>query len=272
MGAGEGHSRVGPLPGGLTERIERAVEVLRRHPVRLAYLFGSAAREPSRAGDVDIAVLPGEGFSYAELYADLSLALGTDRLDLVDLRLAPVYLQVEIISQGRCLLASSEEERARFEAGRMAQWLEERANLAKLLGEGRGMELRPEFVARAMAELERVAQELEKYVGTTADEMRASLSLRWTIERGLLAGLTLIFPRRGAHPEAGLREGGGDIRGAPLGTEGAGVISDELYKSLRGAGGFRNVLVHEYVEVDLEEVASVLDKGPRFSGGSGRRS
>ncbi|MEM2676082.1 MAG: HepT-like ribonuclease domain-containing protein [Candidatus Bathyarchaeia archaeon] len=31
----------------------------------------------------------------------------------------------------------------------------------------------------------------------------------------------------------------------------AGVILQSLYQQLKGAGGFRNVLVHEYLEVDL---------------------
>jgi uncharacterized protein YutE (UPF0331/DUF86 family) len=43
---------------------------------------------------------------------------------------------------------------------------------------------------------------------------------------------------------------------------GAGVISQALYASLRGAGGFRNVLVHEYVRIDLEHVLEALRKAP----------
>ena len=40
------------------------------------------------------------------------------------------------------------------------------------------------------------------------------------------------------------------------------MISEDLYRRLRGAGGFRNILVHEYVEIDLNEVAEVLRKAP----------
>lgn len=42
----------------------------------------------------------------------------------------------------------------------------------------------------------------------------------------------------------------------------AGVISRSLYRRLRGAGGFRNVLVHEYLQIDLERVARFLSKAP----------
>jgi uncharacterized protein YutE (UPF0331/DUF86 family) len=43
---------------------------------------------------------------------------------------------------------------------------------------------------------------------------------------------------------------------------GAGVISQALYASLRGTGGLRNVLVHEYVRIDLEHVLEALRKAP----------
>jgi len=40
------------------------------------------------------------------------------------------------------------------------------------------------------------------------------------------------------------------------------VISPSLYKQLRGAGGFRNVLVHEYLQIDLSRVVRFLKKAP----------
>ncbi|HIE08228.1 MAG TPA: nucleotidyltransferase domain-containing protein [Armatimonadetes bacterium] len=110
MGVKERYAHLPPLPDDIRERLSRLGEVLRRHPVRLAYLFGSASRNLSGSADIDIAVLPGRGFSFRALYADLSLALGTDRLDLVDLRVAPPHLQAEIIATGRCILIQSEGE------------------------------------------------------------------------------------------------------------------------------------------------------------------
>lgn len=40
-----------------------------------------------------------------------------------------------------------------------------------------------------------------------------------------------------------------------------GVISPELREKLRGLGGFRNILVHEYVDVDLGRVHRFLQEG-----------
>lgn len=89
MGVRERYARQPPLPPDVIQRLGVLEALFRRYPVRLVYLFGSIARGDPRAADVDLAVLPEEDLSLPQLYADLSLALGTDRLDLVDLRSAP---------------------------------------------------------------------------------------------------------------------------------------------------------------------------------------
>ncbi|MDW8354403.1 MAG: DUF86 domain-containing protein [Bryobacterales bacterium] len=261
MSVAEKYRNLPPLPRDLPERLARLPEVLERHPVRLAYLFGSAVHAPERSEDVDVAVLADEGFSYGELFADLSEELGSERLDLVDLRLAPPYLVAEILERGRPILSRSEEERLRFEHGKRSQWRESCWRVSTERGAG-FVDIRPEFLEQAGAELGRVAQELEKYQRITEEDIAANLSLRWTVERGLLAGLTLIFQmadhilaraydRTPARYEELLAE-----------LHSAGVISEELYRGLRGAGGFRNVLVHEYVAIDFERLVTTLHQAP----------
>lgn len=44
--------------------------------------------------------------------------------------------------------------------------------------------------------------------------------------------------------------------------EACGVVSDELRHQLAGAGGFRNILVHEYAKIDVSEVAAALPEAP----------
>ena len=55
------------------------------------------------------------------------------------------------------------------------------------------MTLRREWVQQALSELERTALELAKYRRHDHASLQYDLSLRWTVERGLLAGLSLIF-------------------------------------------------------------------------------
>jgi len=115
MGVRERYARRPPMPPDVIQRLAGLEALFRRHPVRLAYLFGSIARGDPCAADVDLAVLPEEDLSLPQLYADLSLALGTDRLDLVALRSAPPGSAPPGLQPRRCLFARSEVERQTFE-------------------------------------------------------------------------------------------------------------------------------------------------------------
>lgn len=94
----------------------------RRPEVRFAYLFGSRARGDGNArSDVDVAVLT-EGvdpkaYAYGyrvELWSDLALHLGTERLDVVDLREAPPFLRHQVLRDGIVILSRDEPARNRF--------------------------------------------------------------------------------------------------------------------------------------------------------------
>lgn len=116
------------------------------------------------------------------------------------------------------------------------------------------MVLRKEAIISRLKELDRVTEHLATYGGISLDDLRGNLSIRWAIERGLIAGANRIF----------------DIADHILASEyhlypetyedslcmiyEKGVISENLYKKLKGLGGFRNVLVHEYLSIDIEEV------------------
>lgn len=245
-------------------RLSELDALFARHPVRLVYLFGSAARMPEEAEDVDLALLPAPDFRFQPFYAELSEALGTDRLDLVELPQAPLWLREEIMRTGICLYERESGERMRWEAATRALLREE--GLRTLRKKEDAIGLNRTFIAAALEELQKVSAELAKYRTVTLLELETNWSLRWTVERGLLAGLTLMFQvadhilaeHFGQKPEtyeALLRE-----------LCAAGIISQSLYVSLRGAGGFRNVLVHEYVRIDLRHVLEALQQAPeRYS-------
>lgn len=100
--------------------LETARTVLREHDVRVGILFGSQATGETHArSDIDIAVefddvRPGDSDyneTFLKLSADLSEALGTDDVDLVDLRTAPPELVASVFDRG-VLLAGDPDDAA----------------------------------------------------------------------------------------------------------------------------------------------------------------
>lgn len=87
--------------------------------VGLAYVFGSVARGEASAGsDLDVAVLGDAPFSLqrlGELAERLARATGRDRVDLVDLAIAPPLVQAEVVREGLLALDRDRERRFDFE-------------------------------------------------------------------------------------------------------------------------------------------------------------
>ncbi len=109
-----------PLPQDIEKRLENLAPLFEKEGVLLAYLFGSLAQEdeklsrPRPPGDVDLAILTKEGPAY-DLFEAIADVLGTDRLDLVDLRKASPVLRFEILRSGRPIYISDEDLRERYE-------------------------------------------------------------------------------------------------------------------------------------------------------------
>lgn len=84
--------------------------------------------------------------------------------------------------------------------------------------------------------------------------MRVSANERWIIERGLIAASALLFDvadhilagQFGVYPET--------YEESLSGLHGQEVISDDLYHQLKGLGGLRNILVHQYQAIDPQQV------------------
>lgn len=125
------------------------------------------------------------------------------------------------------------------------------------------MVLRKEVITERLKELDKILKELSKYENIKLEEIKASLSKRWIIERGLIACCNLIFDiadhilasHYSVYPatyEESLEK-----------LHSNKVISNNLYKNMKGLGGFRNVLVHEYIDIDMEELLNNFRKSFR---------
>ena len=131
------------------------------------------------------------------------------------------------------------------------------------------MILRQEAIEERLKELDEILGELNEYRGVTWDVYQASLSQQWIIERGLIAAASVVF------------DIADHILGGHFGTyaktyeeslaalRNQEVISHELYQQIRGLGGFRNILIHRYLDIDPREVFENWRKSlgvfPRFA-------
>ena len=111
--------------------------VLKSHPVQLGILFGSQARGTSDShSDVDVAVAFGSSLSddqrsraRIDLVVDLTRALGTDDVDVVDLDAVRPEVGAAALEDGLVLVGTSEEAKRRrraFEAQTTDRTHEER--------------------------------------------------------------------------------------------------------------------------------------------------
>jgi uncharacterized protein YutE (UPF0331/DUF86 family) len=123
------------------------------------------------------------------------------------------------------------------------------------------MVLKPDTIEQRLKELNRILQELKKYEGLEPDVLRQDLSQRWIIERGLIAAASIILDiadhilagHFGIYVET-YEESLEELQNNE-------VISAALYQQIKGLGGFRNLLVHDYLGLDTAQVFDNFQKG-----------
>jgi uncharacterized protein YutE (UPF0331/DUF86 family) len=110
--------------------------------------------------------------------------------------------------------------------------------------------LRPEVVRERLRKLRSALRNLEDICRVEKKEFLSDYRHQWLAERGLLLAAEAVLDC-GNHILAGafnLHPADYEDVIAKLGEQ--GVIPDEMRERLRGLGGFRNVLVHGYLDVD----------------------
>lgn len=119
-----------------------------------------------------------------------------------------------------------------------------------------------EFLQQVIVQLRQIADELGQYKSVREDDLAANLSLRWTVEHGLQAGLTLILQAASHILARGFGVLPETYEASLAELRAREVISASLYRRLRGAKGFRDVLVHECLQIDLSHVARFARRAP----------
>ena len=114
-------------------------------------------------------------------------------------------------------------------------------------------------VRRHLAALREALANLRRHSGASPEMLHADMDLRWTVEHGLqLCAQNAIDIATHLATAAGLDAP--DYASAIDRLTGMNVLPAAFGARFRRIAGFRNVLVHDYVEVDLDVVARVLDE------------
>ncbi|MEE8219894.1 MAG: DUF86 domain-containing protein [bacterium] len=128
------------------------------------------------------------------------------------------------------------------------------------------MILRPEVVRERLKQLHRVLRNLEEIRSIPRKEFLSSYRHYWLAERGLQLAAEAVFDI-GNHLLAGhFNVHPTDHEDVTRRLAEHGVISENLQRRMQGLGGFRNILVHAYLEIDEARIHDFLQNELRTFG------
>lgn len=122
------------------------------------------------------------------------------------------------------------------------------------------MPVEPDLVRRKLLQIDEATGHLRSWTPITIAHLETDQQLRWAVERGLQIAAEALFDS-GAHILAAeFQEAVDEYRQIPKRLLARGVLSSETASRLEGLAGFRNVLMHEYADVDLGRVHAGLER------------
>lgn len=115
-----------------------------------------------------------------------------------------------------------------------------------------------ELIAIKLQELERYVSQLKKHRGIITDSLENDLDKAWTIQHGLQISIQVVLDT-GNHLLAA--EGISVKEYAEIFPQLAQlqVIPKDYAASVKGMAGLRNILVHEYSELDMDIIVDVVN-------------
>lgn len=115
-----------------------------------------------------------------------------------------------------------------------------------------------EVIQKKLQELKRYVKELENLKNITFDEFSSSLSKQWMLHHGLQLSIQVLLDT-GNHILAAIGENQIEEYVDVIDKLGEkAIISIDFSKRIRGMVGLRNILVHEYTDIDLHKVYDIV--------------
>jgi uncharacterized protein YutE (UPF0331/DUF86 family) len=129
--------------------------------------------------------------------------------------------------------------------------------------------IRPHAIEARLRRLQHVIRRLRKLRGIARDAFCHDEDLQWIAERGLQLGCEIVLDV-GNHVLSGaFGRPAESYEQILVGLGREGILSEALVGEVGGLGGFRNLLVHAYLEIEPERVWEILQHAPdrfdRFS-------
>ena len=122
---------------------------------------------------------------------------------------------------------------------------------------GEGM-IDREVIECKFQELRIYLKELEKFKDISWEEFSSSLGNQWKVFHGLQLSIQIVIDV-GNHILASIGESQIEDYTDIIDKLGdRNIIPAEFARSIRGMAGLRNILIHEYVSVDLNKVYDIL--------------
>jgi uncharacterized protein YutE (UPF0331/DUF86 family) len=121
------------------------------------------------------------------------------------------------------------------------------------------MVLKPETVRERLKRLDEVAIRLDGYRGQPRQAFLADVERQWLVERRFIVAAECVVDIAGHILSGSFAIQPSDHEDAVRRLAEQKVISAPLAARLRGIGGFRNILVHDYLRIDPARVHDVLE-------------
>lgn len=243
------------------ETILIAKEVLEKdEDVLLAYLFGSAARnEAQPISDVDIAVLLRENSleKQAEILWKVANALHVpeDRIDIVDLSRADVYLKYNILKEGVKLVDRGIGEEIEREISELYPEARERLEIVLREWLKEDPRIDKAIISRRLDEILKIVAIIrERYIHKTIEwllqDPERMLALERAMER-IIGAMTDICRHVVSAKRLGLIETYSEY---PMRLAQHRLMPRELADKVAELIRLRNILAHRYLEVDYAKL------------------
>lgn len=120
------------------------------------------------------------------------------------------------------------------------------------------MNLQRDVVAERLSKLREVVRELRELGEGGRETFVQSMRDRWAAERGLQLAAAAVFDVGSHLLVSHINTTPSDYESMIRQLAERSAIDDDLRSRLEGLGGFRNILVHDYLDVDADRVWAYL--------------